>query len=143
MSDDDEPVEPEVVRQKDGTPHPKPWLVKHQFKPGESGNPSGGSGPLTFEQVVAKILDEVVEGTQTSRREALARVFIDEMILGRNAQLIRAYMDRTWPTPQGDAATAIAGHLRSWVDIVQERAAELEAEENAGADVVDIGKAKE
>ncbi len=144
MSDDDDPNEPEVVLQKDGTPHPKPWLVAHQFQPGQSGNPQGyHAGPLTFQQVVSKILDEVVDGKDTTKREELARVFIDEMIVSHNAHLIRAYLDREWPTPQGDAATAIAGHLRSWVEIVQERAAELEAEADAGGEVVDIGKARE
>lgn len=136
MSDDEEPP----VLTKDGRPHPQPHLQKFEFQPGRSGNPSGRApGTWSFEQIIAKILDEIVDG-ETTRRELVARIFIDEIVQKRNTVLMKAFLDRVYPTPQGEAASALAGHFRSWVDIVRDRAAELEAADDA--EVVELERVK-
>jgi hypothetical protein len=75
------------------------WLKKYEWKPGQSGNPAGRPKRLSFEAIVAGVLDEVVPGTDQTKREALARVFVNEM-LKRNGAMIREFMLRTWPVIQ-------------------------------------------
>jgi len=74
-------------------------LKATQWKPGESGNPQGRPPRLTFETIVARVLDEEIPGSDTTKREALARVFVDSM-LKRNGQMIREYLARAWPAVQ-------------------------------------------
>jgi hypothetical protein len=77
--------------------HPK-WKAA-QFKPGQSGNPGGRGKRASFEAIVAQILDEKIPGADMQKREALARVFVDQM-LKRDGAMIRAYLDREWPARQ-------------------------------------------
>ena len=74
-------------------------IKPYRFKPGQSGNPAGAKKRPKFEHVVAQILDEVVPGSDLTKREALARVFVDSM-LKRNGQMIREYLARAWPAVQ-------------------------------------------
>ena len=141
MSDDEDLDERQADEQapvltKDGRPHPQPHLQRWEFPPGQSGNPSGRKpGALSFEQIIAKILDEEIADTGTTRRELVARIYIDEIVDKRNTVLIKSLLDRIFPTPQGDAAASLAGSVKSWVEIVRERTEELEAE---AAEVVDL-----
>jgi hypothetical protein len=77
--------------------HPK-WKAQ-QFKPGQSGNPGGRGKRVSFEALVAQILDERIPGNDMQKREALARVFVDQM-LKRDGAMIRAFLDREWPARQ-------------------------------------------
>ena len=74
-------------------------MIAAQWKPGQSGNPSGRPRRESFEAIVARILDEKVPGSDTRKREALARVFVD-MLLKRNGQMMREYLAREWPATQ-------------------------------------------
>ena len=80
-----------------GMQHPK-WKAQ-QFKPGQSGNPGGRGKRVSFEALVAQILDERIPGNDMQKREALARVFVDQM-LKRDGAMIRAFLDREWPARQ-------------------------------------------
>ncbi len=71
-------------------------LKPHRFKPGQSGNPKGRPKRMSFEAQVAHILDEIIPGQDVTKREALARVFVDTM-MHRNASTIREYLAREWP----------------------------------------------
>ena len=73
-----------------------PQLQKYQFKKGESGNPAGRPKRPSFESIVAQILDEELPGKDCTKREALARVFVNTM-LGKNASMIREFLMREWP----------------------------------------------
>ena len=70
-----------------------------RWKPGQSGNPKGRSKRPSFESVVASILDEKIPNTDTTKRETVARVFVD-MLMKRNGQMIREYLARDWPAVQ-------------------------------------------
>jgi hypothetical protein len=74
-------------------------LKDFRWKKGESGNPDGLRKRPSFEAVVGKILDERIPGSDTTKRETLARVFVDSM-LKRNGQMIREYLARAWPAVQ-------------------------------------------
>ncbi|HET6414831.1 MAG TPA: DUF5681 domain-containing protein [Polyangiales bacterium] len=74
-------------------------LKDYRWKPGQSGNPNGQPKRPTFEVVVARILDEEVPGSDITKREALARVFVAAM-LQKNGQMIREYLARSWPVVQ-------------------------------------------
>ncbi len=74
-------------------------LKATQWKKGQTGNPNGRPGKVRFEAIVAKILDEKIPGSDTTKREALALVFVDAM-LKRNGQMIREYLAREWPAIQ-------------------------------------------
>jgi hypothetical protein len=73
----------------------KPFL----WKKGQSGNPSGANGRPRFEAVVAKILDEKIPDSDVTKREAVARVFVDAL-LSSNGQLIKEFLAREWPAIQ-------------------------------------------
>lgn len=114
MSDDEkrdpekpEPIEPDAVLDEHGRDLSRvvPHLRKHCFKPGQTGNPNGRPKKVTFEQIVAKVLDEKIggrDGVSVTRREALARVLVDEC-LRRNSGLIREVLAREWPAVQSHA----------------------------------------
>ena len=74
-------------------------LKPYRWKPGQSGNPKGPVARPRFEAVVAQILDEQIPGTDTTKRETVARVFVD-MLMKRNGQMIREYLARDWPAVQ-------------------------------------------
>jgi len=74
-------------------------LKATRWKKGQSGNPKGLNGRPRFEAVVAKILDEKIPGSDVTKREAVARVFVDAL-LRRNGQLIKEYLAREWPAIQ-------------------------------------------
>lgn len=80
-----------------GINHPK--MVAQRFKPGQSGNPAGTQKRPTMETLVAKVLDERIPGSDKTKREALARVFVDEM-LKRKGYAIKEYLEREWPKVQ-------------------------------------------
>ena len=79
-------------------PNPKdhPKMRAAMWKKGQSGNPKGRPKRPTFEALVATILDEHIPGSDVTKREALARVFVDAM-LKRNAPMIREFLERSWP----------------------------------------------
>jgi len=70
-------------------------LKEFAWKPGESGNPAGRPKRPTFESLVAGILDQVVPGTDTTKREALAMIFVD-LMLQRNSRIIKEFLAREW-----------------------------------------------
>jgi len=74
-------------------------LKSHRWKKGQSGNPSGLNGRPRFEAIVAKILDEKFENTDHTKREKVARLFVDSL-LKKNGQMIREYLTRAWPAVQ-------------------------------------------
>lgn len=74
-------------------------LKATRWKKGQSGNPDGLRKRPSFESVVAKVLDEVVPGSDQTKREMLARVFVTAM-LKKSAPLIREYLAREWPAVQ-------------------------------------------
>jgi len=75
-------------------------MKKHQWKPGQSGNPKGRPKRLTLEEHIRKVLDEPVDGTDGwDGHEALARVIVN-MMVKRNAPIIKEYMEREWPKIQ-------------------------------------------
>jgi len=74
-------------------------LKATRWKKGQTGNPNGRPGRLRFETIVARVLDEKIPGSDTTKREALAKVFVDAM-LHRNGQMIREYLAREWPAVQ-------------------------------------------
>jgi len=74
-------------------------LKDFRWKKGESGNPDGLSKRPSFESVVAKVLDELVPGSDVTKREMLAKVFVTAM-LKKNAPLIKEYLARAWPAVQ-------------------------------------------
>lgn len=76
-----------------------PELKPYLWKKGQSGNPAGAKPRVSFEWHVARILDEAVPGADVSKREALARLFVDSMFK-RNGQMIREYLAREWPVVQ-------------------------------------------
>lgn len=71
-------------------------IKEYQWKPGQSGNPKGRPRRPSFEAIVATVLDEQLPGSDITKREALARVFVDAM-LKRNGQMIREFLLREWP----------------------------------------------
>lgn len=73
-----------------------PGFVAQQWKPGQSGNPKGRPKRPSMETLVAQILDERLPNSDQTKRELLARVFVDEM-LKRNGRMIREYLAREWP----------------------------------------------
>jgi hypothetical protein len=77
-----------------GVLHPK--MIANQWKPGQSGNPKGKPPRPSFESIVRKVLDETVGSTGQTKREVVARVFVDEMIR-RNSPLIKELLAREWP----------------------------------------------
>lgn len=76
-----------------------PQLKEYRFKKGQSGNPAGRPKRMSFEAMVEHVLDEQIPGGGVSKREALARVFVDTM-LHRNASMIREFLMREWPAVQ-------------------------------------------
>jgi hypothetical protein len=74
-------------------------LKDFRWKKGESGNPKGLNGRPRFEAVVAKILDEKIPNSDTTKREAVARVFVNAL-LKSNGQLIKEFLAREWPAIQ-------------------------------------------
>jgi hypothetical protein len=74
-------------------------LKPYRWKPGESGNPNGLGKRLSFEKCVARILDEKFERTDQTKREQLARVFVDAM-LQCDGRLIKEFLAREWPAIQ-------------------------------------------
>lgn len=67
-----------------------------QWKPGQSGNPKGSTKRPSFEEIVSKVLSERIPGSDVTKREGLARVFVD-MLLKRNGAMIKEFMARDWP----------------------------------------------
>ncbi len=78
---------------------PSAAFLAHSYQPGQSGNPAGRPKRVSFEAWVHTVLDEQVPGTDTTKREAAARVFVD-MVLHRNGAMIREFMAREWPATQ-------------------------------------------
>ena len=74
-------------------------LKATRWKKGQSGNPKGMNGRPRFESVVAKILDEKIPGADVTKREAVARVFVNAL-LKSNGQLIKEFLAREWPAVQ-------------------------------------------
>jgi len=74
-------------------------LKATRWKKGQSGNPKGLNGRPRFEAVVAKILDEQIPDTDVTKREAVARIFVDAL-LNSNGQLIKEFLAREWPAVQ-------------------------------------------
>lgn len=77
-----------------GIVHPK--MIAGRFKPGQSGNPGGPGKRKSFEMWVAEILDEPVQGSESTKRELIARRFVQELANG-NGQMVREYLAREWP----------------------------------------------
>lgn len=101
-----------------------PEMIEKQWKPGQSGNPRGRPKRPSFEALVAQVLDEAVPGSDWTKREALARVFVDEL-MKRNGALIREFLAREWPAVQKhehDIAQPVSvDSLRSAIDRVGTR----------------------
>ena len=74
-------------------------LKATRWKKGQSGNPKGLNGRPRFEAVVAKILDEHIPGSYVTKREAVARIFVNAL-LKSNGQLIKEFLAREWPAVQ-------------------------------------------
>ena len=80
---------------KHGAEHLEEW----KFKPGESGNPKGRPKRESFETLVRRVLDQTVvlpDGNAITKREALAEVFVSELI-ARNPAFFREFLKREWP----------------------------------------------
>ncbi len=74
-------------------------LKATRWKKGQSGNPKGLNGRPRFEAVVAKILDEKISGSDVTKLEAVARVFVNALLKSKG-QLIKEYLARAWPAVQ-------------------------------------------
>ena len=82
-------------------------LRDYRWKSGQSGNPNGRRRQ-SFQGIVADILDEYLPApVDMTKREALARVFVDEL-LKANGHLIREFLNREWPVAQVIDATVTA-----------------------------------
>ena len=66
------------------------------WKPGQSGNPKGRTKNKTFEESVRAVLSENVPNTDVTKREALARLYVD-MLFKRHTVMFKEYLDREWP----------------------------------------------
>jgi hypothetical protein len=99
-------------------------LKEYRFKKGESGNPAGRPKRPSFETLVAQVLDEELPGKDCSKREALARVFVNTM-LAQNASMIREFLAREWPAVSkhevdlpGIGSEALDAALDRWLEPV-------------------------
>ena len=121
-----------------------PEFEAQKWKPGQSGNPKGRPKGATFEERVASVLGEAVPGTDQTKIDVLARVFVDEL-LKRNVALIRDYLAREWPAVQkhehgfiedpeeADLADSLASVSRRRRTNGSGRSVDASAEEDAGS----------
>jgi len=72
-------------------PNLKPW------KKGQSGNPSGRPKRKSFETLVNEALDKEVPGHGVTKREALAELFVNQLLQKRNRDAFSHYIKRGWP----------------------------------------------
>jgi len=77
-------------------PRTHPAMREKMWKKGQSGNPRGRPPKLKFEEIVAKVLDEGEPGSDLSKREALARIFVSRL-LEADRTLIKEFLAREWP----------------------------------------------
>lgn len=74
--------------------------LRPPWKKGESGNPTGrptGGGRMTFEALVNRALDKEVPGHGITKREALAELFVNQLLAKRNDAAFGHYIRRGWP----------------------------------------------
>jgi len=70
----------------------KPWPK------GVSGNPKGRPKRKSFETLVEEELDRQVPGASSMiGREALARLFVSQLLSKRNKEAFSHYIKRAWP----------------------------------------------
>ena len=92
-----------------GINHPK--MLAQRWKPGQTGNPAGRPRIPTLEEIMRKHLGGLVDGTDSTRLEVMAKLIFSEGVTKKNAKVLIALMDRLWPKPLkiiGDAENPIA-----------------------------------
>ncbi|MDE0895620.1 MAG: DUF5681 domain-containing protein [Planctomycetota bacterium] len=73
-----------------------PGFVAGQFRPGQSGNPTGRPKDKTFDESVRAILGQGNASGQT-RMDQVALLFLDECISKRNNKMLKELFARIWP----------------------------------------------
>jgi hypothetical protein len=84
--------------------NPAAHLAPHQFKPGESGNPSGRRKGPSITAVVREMLDEAIAGEKDERAAVvrIAEAVLKQAIAG-DLKALTLLLERTeGPPPKGD-----------------------------------------
>jgi hypothetical protein len=74
--------------------------LRPPWKKGESGNLKGGpkgGGRLSFETLVNRALDKEIPGHGITKREALAELFVNQLLAKKNDAPFGHYIRRGWP----------------------------------------------
>ena len=101
-------------------PRTHPKMRAKMWKKGQSGNPEGRPPKRRFEDVVAEVLEEQIPGTDVTKFETLARVFVTAMLKG-DRSLIREFLAREYPVKKQVEVTGADGRPLelSWLDLIR------------------------
>lgn len=77
-------------------PRTHPAMRDKIWKKGQSGNPRGRPPTPKFEELVAKVLNDRAPGSDLSKREELAEIFVDSL-LKSDRSLMKEFLARAWP----------------------------------------------
>lgn len=74
--------------------------LRPPWRKGQSGNPAGrpkGGGRVSFEALVNRALDKEVPGHNITKREALAELFVNQLLAKKNENAFAHFIKRCWP----------------------------------------------